>query len=87
MPPYQMMDLRDLLFMFAVGLVLTIAVVLARTSRSITFPYSKKEDKVHEFGGGVTEGQGRVPVLIWVVFVGYFIWAAAYILYSGVTGV
>ena len=41
---------------------------------------------MHEFGGEVKESDRPVPWLIWLLFVGYFIWAASYILFVGARG-
>jgi len=90
MPPYEMIQANDLLFMWAIGLALAIVVFLARGSRVFTFSFSRtegKDDDLHAFPGGVSERNRPVPILIWLVFLGYFVWATAYVIYSGWSGV
>jgi hypothetical protein len=90
MPPYETVQATDLLFMWAIGLVLAIAVVLARGSRVFTFSFSKPAedaDEPHTFPGGVSETNRPVPIFIWLVFIGYFVWATAYVVFCGSSGV
>jgi hypothetical protein len=85
MPPYESLQAQDILFMFTIGIGLTIAVALARGSKYLHFSFTKPraEEKPHEFGGKVTETNKPVPILIWLIFIGYFVWTVGYILYSG----
>jgi len=91
MPPYDWIGSWHLVFMTGVGLGLALAVILARGSRVWGFslrprPDREEEEEVHEFGGGVSEMNRPVPWLIWLVFVGYFIWATAYVIFAGARG-
>jgi hypothetical protein len=82
------MQFDDFLFMAAVGLGLVVAVILARGSGYLSPGRGRPEEdeEVHEFGGGVREANRPVPWLIWLLFVGYFVWAAAYVLFIGARG-
>jgi len=90
MPPYTQLNFDNFLFMILVGVGLAIAIILARGSEYLCFSFrgtSRTEDEqVHEFGGGVKESDRPVSWLIWLLFVGYFIWAASYILFVGARG-
>jgi hypothetical protein len=88
MPPYAQLQLDDFLFAVAVGLGLVVAVILARGSEYLSLRRERpdEEQEVHEFGGGVQEANRPVPWLIWLLFVGYFVWAAAYVLFIGARG-
>lgn len=91
MPPYEAIHLENLAWTFGVGLLVVIAIVLARGSRAFTFSFRKRsevdlEADTHEFGGGVREQNRPLPVLIWLVIIGYFIWALGYTLFSGARG-
>jgi hypothetical protein len=92
MPPYEWLANQRLLLALGIGLGLTIAVLLARGSRVFGFSLSKKpaepsESERHEFGGGVSELHRPVPLLVWLVFVGYFVWATAYVLFVAERGI
>lgn len=91
MPPYTWLAKQDVLFIFGIGLLLTVIVILARASRVWGFTTRKMTDEelandVHLFPGGVSETQRPVPWLIWLVFVGYFLWATGYVMWNGVFG-
>lgn len=91
MPPYDLPGLEAIIFMTGIGIVIVAAIALARGSRWMGFSFTERSDKeleetVHEFGGGVSETDRPVPWLIWLVFLGYFIWAACYVIFSGVLG-
>jgi len=91
MPPYTLIGIENLIFMFGVGIVLVIVVVLARESRRLGLSLSRRtpeqeEQDVKEFGGEVQERHGPLPWLIVLVFCGYFIWAVAYVVFSGARG-
>jgi hypothetical protein len=91
MPPYRAIDNEYVLLMLGVGLLVALAVILARGSRTFSLGRRQRSDEeherdVHEFGGGVSETNRPVPLLIWLVFVGYFVWAAGYIVYAGRQG-
>jgi hypothetical protein len=91
MPPYTQINFDNFLFMILVGIGLAIAIILARGSAYLSFSFrgsSRNEDeRAHEFGGGVQEHDRPVPWLIWLIFVGYFIWAVSYILFIGARGI
>ncbi len=90
MPPYEAIQAGDLLFMWVIGLVLSIVVFLARGSRLLTFSFSRpaeEGDDLHTFPGGVSETNRPVPIFIWLVFIGYFVWATAYVVFCGSNGV
>jgi hypothetical protein len=86
MPPYNAMQLEHLILAVGIGLLLVIAVILARTSRYYSISLSKKrkemQDEVHVFGGNVSEGYKPVPLLIWIIMGGYLVWSVIYILYN-----
>jgi hypothetical protein len=89
MPPYTQVQFNDFLFVVAVGLGLVVAVILARGSDILALRRETPDDEeepVHEFGGGVSEANRPVPWLIWLLFIGYFVWAAAYVLFIGARG-
>ena len=92
MPPYDWIGAQDILYMFGLGLGIALAVILARGSRALGFslrphPAREEDDEVHEFGDGVSEMNRPVPWLIWLVFFGYFAWAAVYVVFIGVRGI
>jgi len=91
MPPYESLEVESLVFMFGVGLILVFGIILARGSRWFSFTMLSRPDqeleKVHHFGGEVSEDDRPVPWLIWVVLFGYFAWAIGYVIYAGRHGV
>ena len=91
MPPYDLLGVEAVVFGTGVGLLIVAVIALARGSRRMGLTLTKRSDKeleegVHEFGGGVSETDRPVPWLIWLVFVGYFIWAVCYVIYCGMVG-
>ncbi len=91
MPPYSWIHLESLFWVLAGGMIVTAAIVLARGSRKWGFSFKKRTDKeieeeVHQFAGILKEGNRPVPIFIWLVFIGYFIWATAYVVFSGIRG-
>jgi hypothetical protein len=91
MPPYTWLAQQNTLFIIGIGLLLTIVVILARASRVWGFTTQKSSDDelakdVHVFPGEVSETRRPVPWLIWLVFVGYFVWAAGYVIWNGIFG-
>ena len=91
MPPYHWIHLEGVFWIIAGGVVLTAAIVLARWSRSSSFTFKKRsekelEEETYEFAGILKEQNRPVPMLIWLVGVGYFIWAALYVVFSGTRG-
>ena len=90
MPPYSWIHLENVWWMLAGGLLFAVAIILARASTTFTFSFRKRTDKElqeeHEFADGIKEQNRPVPILIWLVFIGYFIWAALYVVFSGSRG-
>jgi hypothetical protein len=91
MPPYSWIHLESLFWVLAGGLIVASAIILARASRVWSFSLKKRTDKeieeeTHEFAGILSEGNRPVPIFIWLVIVGYFIWATAYVVFSGIRG-
>ncbi len=91
MPPYKWIHIESVYWLLAGGLVFALAIILARASRHLGFSFRKRteqelEAETHEFGGGVTEQNRPMPLFIWLVTVGYFIWAVAYVIFSGARG-
>jgi hypothetical protein len=90
-PPYDLIGLQHVILMVGLGLGLALIIILARSSRHLSAslkPMSEKdiEESLHEFGGEVSESSHPIPWLIWLVFVGYFIWAVAYVLFISAYG-
>lgn len=91
MAPYWSIDLSYVFFALGIGLIISLLVCLARATPWLTFTFRRRtdrqiEDDFHEFGGGVTERNRPIPLLIWVVLVGYFLWAAGYVVLISSTG-
>lgn len=92
MPPYTWLHNEWLLLMLGFGLLLAIAVILARGSRVLSFSFTRRserelEEDVHEFPGGLKEGNRPVPLLIWLLVFAYLPWAIAYTIYCSYYGV
>ncbi len=91
MPPYTWIHLENVWWMLAGGMIVTAAIVLARGSRHFSFTFKKRTDKEidedsHTFADDVQEQNRPVPVFIWLMFFGYFIWATLYVVFSGTRG-
>ena len=90
MPPYRAIDNEYVLLMLGVGLLVALAVILARGSRVFGVGRRRTDEEherdAHEFGGGVSETDRPVPLFIWLVFIGYFVWAAGYLVVAGPKG-
>lgn len=91
MAPYYFIDFEYFVFMVGVGLIITLLIILARSSFAMSFTLKSRSDReleedVHEFGGGVTECYRPLPLLMIVVFFGYFVWAAGYVIYISFAG-
>jgi hypothetical protein len=74
------------------GLLVAVAIIAARASRRRTIALRKKSEEqlaaeTHEFGGGIREQNRPVPVFIWIVVAGYFIWAVSYVIFTGGQGI
>jgi membrane associated rhomboid family serine protease len=74
------------------GGLIALAIVLARASRHRTLSLRRKseeqlERETHDFAGAVREQNRPVPLLVWIVTVGYFVWAVAYVIFSAGKGV
>jgi hypothetical protein len=77
--------------MLAGGLMVATAIILARASRHYSFTLRKRSEaelieETHTFGDAVKEQNRPVPVFIWLVAIGYVIWAIGYVVFSGVRG-
>ena len=88
MPPYSWLNHELVLMMFGIGIGISIAIMLARGILRWNFSLKKQSDEdieksLHEFPGGVKEYNRPMPLIIWLVFIGYFIWAAGYLIFSG----
>lgn len=91
MPPYDLINLKYVLFMLGLGVGLSFLVFLVRGARHYSFSLRKRtkkeiEETLHEFGGDVSELDSPVPLFIWLLIVGILIWSAGYIIYSGAYG-
>lgn len=88
MPPYDEMQFQHLVLMIGFGVLVALLVILARGSEVFTLKKFSLGDNesIKEFGGEVSEGNRPVPLLIWLIFAGYFLWAAVYVIYSGLHG-
>jgi hypothetical protein len=92
MAPYEMLHMESAWMMLLGGGLVALVIVLARASRRHALSLKRRseeqlEAETHEFPGGVREQNRPVPVLIWIVTVGYFVWAAAYVIFTAGTGV
>ena len=91
MPPYTWIHLENVWWVLAGGLIFASAIVLARGSRHFTFTFRKRSDQaldedVHTFADGVQEQNRPVPLFIWLVSLGYLVWAILYVVFSGNRG-
>ena len=92
MPPYDLSNYRQMLFMLAVGLGLSLLIALARGAAHFGLTLRRRSDKeltddVHSFGGDVSERNGPVPLVIVLVGLAVLLWSVGYIIYSGAFGV
>jgi len=88
MPPYSAIHNEYLLYILLGGGLLTALLVLALYSGKWTIGSRRQDDpqqddQVHEFGGGVREGHGPVPLFLVVMLVLFVIWAIGYTLFAG----
>mgnify|MGYP006292395639 CR=1 FL=1 len=88
MPPYFGIHLENAWWMFAGGVLVAVAIVLARGSRHFSLTAKKRsereiEEETHEFGDGLKEQNRPAPLFIWLMVAAYFVWAVAYIVFSG----
>ena len=91
MPPYSWIGLESVFWVLAGGGLITVTIIMARGSLYESFSFRKRseeelEKETHVFGGHVSEQNRPVPIFIWLVFIGYFIWATAYVIHSGIVG-
>lgn len=91
MPPYEALHIENVVWAFGVGSLVTLAIALALGSRRFTFTFTRRsEDELeadtHEFPTGVREQNRPVPVFLWLVILGYFVWAIGYTIFTGVRG-
>jgi hypothetical protein len=73
------------------GLMVATAIILARASGHYSFTLKKRSEEelqqeTHTFGNVVQEQNRPLPVFIWLVAIGYVIWAISYIVFSGSRG-
>jgi hypothetical protein len=73
------------------GLMVALAIILARASSHYSFTLKKRSEEelqqeTHTFADTVEEQNRPVPVFIWLVAIGYVIWAISYIVFSGSRG-
>jgi hypothetical protein len=78
--------------MLVLGTAITILVALARGARHFGWTWRRRTDHeiatdVHEFGGGVREGHGPLPLFWLLVALGMLFWSVGYIVYCGLHGV
>lgn len=91
MPPYTWIGLESTYWILAGGLIVAVVIVMARGSLHESFSFRKRsevalEKETHVFAEHVAEQNRPVPIFIWLVCIGYFVWATAYVLYSGAFG-
>jgi hypothetical protein len=91
MPPYTWIHLESVFWVLAGGLLVASAIVLARGSRVWGFSFKKRSDEEidkerHELAGVVSEDNRPVPLFIWLLIIGYLVWATAYVVFSGARG-
>ena len=91
MPPYSWIHLESVWWVIGGGLMVATAIILARASRHYSFTLKKRSEEdlvreTHRFGDAVEEQNRPVPVFIWLVAIGYAVWAIGYIIFSGKHG-
>ena len=91
MPPYTWIHLESVWWVLAGGLIVALAIILARGSLDFRFTMRKRNEaeyaqETHRFGDVVSEQNRPVPIFIWLVTIGYVIWAVAYVIFSGTHG-
>ena len=91
MAPYLQLHSFHLWLMLGLGVLITIAIVLARGSLHYSFSWTRKdperyhlEDDVEEFGDGVREGHGPLPIFFRLVVLGWVLWAVGYVIFRAV---
>ena len=89
MPPYNWIHIESIWWVFGGGLIFATAIILARASAVWSFSFKKisqTEEEEHEFAGEIKERNGPIPIFIWLVAIGYFIWAISYVMFSRAHG-
>jgi hypothetical protein len=89
MPPYLTMHVENTLWLLLGGTLFALVIILAVGSRFFSFDRRREEQhaqSTHHFGEGLEEQRRPAPLLIWMVFVGYFVWAIAYVVFVGARG-
>lgn len=91
MPPYSWIGLESVVWILAGGGLITLAIIMARGSLHESFTFRKRSDEeleneTHVFADHVSEQNRPVPIFIWLVCIGYFIWATAYVIHVGAFG-
>ena len=91
MPPYNWIHIESVFWVLLGGLGVALAIILARGSRSMSFTLKGRSDEdmekdTHAFAGHVEEQNRPVPVFIWLMLIGYILWAVGYVIYIGKAG-
>ena len=87
MNPFELQQWQYFVLAIFFGTILVIYFYFAHRSDSLVMGRKKDlHDEIHEYPEGITEGRGRVPVFIFVVFAAVFIWALLYTLLIAVYG-
>ena len=91
MPPYSWIHLESVWWMWGGGLMVATAIILARASRYYSFTLKRRSEEelqkeTHTFADAVEEQNRPVPVFIWLVAIGYVLWAISYVVFSGARG-
>jgi len=91
MPPYDLINTNHEILGLGIGIGIAVLVILARGSTLFTWSFGRRpteqtEQPIHEFGGGVSERDGPIPMAIWLVLAAVVIWSVGYILVSGAQG-
>ncbi len=91
MPPYDLLNLRYVIYFLGIGCALSVLLILARGARTFSFTFRKRsqqeiDDDIHTFGSGVQERNAPLPLFMWVLILAFFIWAIVYTITTGRTG-
>lgn len=87
MNPFELQQWQYFVLAVFVGTILVIYFFFAHRSDKFVIGRKKAHhDEVHEYPEGIKEGNGRVPVFIFIIFAAVFIWALLYTLFVAVYG-
>ena len=91
MPPYIWIHLENVWWVLAGGFAFAAAIVLARGSTVFSFSLKKRTDREiseggHTFPDNLKEQHNPAPLFIWLVSIGYLVWAVLYVVFSGTRG-